>query len=37
MWVVPINVRTNGKEIVANAFFDSRSEVILDGTVWESV
>jgi len=29
MWIVPIKVRTNGKEIVANAFFDSRSDVTL--------
>ena len=29
MWVLPIKVRTNGKEIVANAFFDSGSEVTL--------
>jgi len=29
MWILPIKVRTNGKEIVANAFFDSGSEVTL--------
>jgi len=28
-WILPIKVRTNSKEIVANAFFDSGSEVTL--------
>jgi len=27
MWIVPIKVRTGGKEVVANAFFDSGSEI----------
>ena len=29
MWIVPNKVRTNAKEIAANAFFDSGSDVTL--------